>query len=99
MNRIQELIDEEMPNWQRPNEGTFEWDIDDVERFTAIVAGQLVRECIGLLNEETEKCRQRVNGGENRGRLFCTSNSYDIPAQAALIGGVSIIKKHFGLER
>lgn len=45
MNRIRKLINEEMPNWQHPNEGTFEWDIDDVERFTSIIAVRAVREC------------------------------------------------------
>lgn len=97
MSRIRELIDDEMPNWQCHDEGTFDWKVDYVERFTSIIAEQIVRECIGVLNEEIEKCRQRVNEGEHYG-IASPSRSYDIPAIGALTGGVSLIKKHVGLE-
>lgn len=51
-NKIQELIDAEMPNWQLPTESTFEWDVDDVERFTKIVATKVVKHCLQILADK-----------------------------------------------
>lgn len=51
MNRIRELIDEEIPYWPRHNEGIFEWDIFDVERFVSIIAERVVKDCISLCDE------------------------------------------------
>lgn len=52
MSKIQELIAAEMPNWQVPGEGTFEWDIDDVEQFAAIVTAKAIRECLYILADK-----------------------------------------------